>query len=175
MADLSPNDRRTDIINNLQIRLSVLEATHTELMSSRLTHAALLDKLSNQDTTLVISLNSIIIKFDDLIKQINMGFKVMVACASVLATIIGAFYVYSRDLDARYAPKLESIVTNTVQQKAKIDATSKAVKENTAILNEQASQLENVTGTVEDVQGQVGSVSGEVKAIKKLKAVRGSR
>jgi uncharacterized coiled-coil protein SlyX len=175
MTDLSPSERRTDIINSLLIRLAVLEASHNELSNARLTHAAVLEKLSTQDTALVLSLNTISVKFDELIKQFSMGIKIMLACASILVTVIGAFYVYSRDLDARYAPKLESIVTNTVQQKSKIDATSRAVKENQAQLSEQANQLENVTGTVEDVQGQVGSVSGEIKAIKKLKAVRGSR
>jgi methyl-accepting chemotaxis protein len=165
---LSANDRRTDIINNLQIRLSVLEATHNSLLNTGLTHAALIDKLSNQDTTLVISLNSISIKFDDLIKQISVGIKIVLICTSVLSAIIAAFYSYSKDLDSRYAPKLESIVSNTVQQKSKIDATSKTVTENAAKLHEQASKIE-------DVSGQVDEVTGDVKAIKKLKAVRGSR
>jgi hypothetical protein len=168
MSDISTEDRRTDILNNLQIRLAVLEATHTELMNSRLTHAAVLDKLNTQDTALVLSLNSISIKFDDLIKQIGMGIKIVLTCTAVLTAILGAFYNYSKDLDERYAPKLESIVTNTVDQKAKIDATSKAVKENAAVLNEQANQLD-------DVSGAVSTVTGDIKAIKKLKSVRGSK
>jgi methyl-accepting chemotaxis protein len=168
MTDLSPSDRRTDIINSLLIRLAVLEASHNELSNARLTHAAVLDKLSTQDTALVLSLNTISIKFDDLIKQIAIGVRIVLTCTSVLSVIIGAFYVYSRDLDERYSPKLESIVSNTVNQKAKIDATSKAVKENTAILNEQANKIE-------DVSGQVGEVNSDVVRIKKLKVVRGSR
>jgi methyl-accepting chemotaxis protein len=175
MTDLSPSERRTDIINSLLIRLAVLEASHNELSNARLTHAAVLEKLSTQDTALVLSLNSISIKFDDLIKQIGMGIKIVLTCTAILSTIIGGFYVYSRDLDARYSPKLESIVTNTVQQKAKIDATSRTVKENTETLEEQSSQLEHVTGKVNEVSGAVGTVSSDVKAIKKLKAVRGSR
>jgi methyl-accepting chemotaxis protein len=168
MTDLSPSDRRTDILNNVLIRLAVLESTNSSLHNTGLTHAALIEKLSNQDTQLVLSLNTISVKFDELIKQFSMGVKIVLACTSLLAAIIGGFYVYSRDLDARYAPKLESIVTNTVQQKSKLDATSKAVKENTAILNEQANKIE-------DVSGQVGEVSGDVVKIKKLKVVRGSR
>jgi uncharacterized coiled-coil protein SlyX len=175
MTDISPNERRTDILNNVLIRLAVIEATNNSLHTTGITHAALIDKLSTQDTALVLSLNTISVKFDDLIKQISMGIKIVMTCTSVLAAIIGAFYVYSRDLDARYSPKLESIVSNTVNQKAKIDATSKAVRENTATLQEQASQLEHVTGKVDDVSGTVGTVKNDVTAIKKLKAVRGSR
>jgi methyl-accepting chemotaxis protein len=175
MSELSPQDRRTDILNNLLIRLAVLEATNNALHNTGITHAALLDKLSMQDNTLVLSLNTISVKFDELIKQIAMGIKIILACTSVLTAIVGGFYVYSRDLDARYAPKLESIVTNTVQQKSKLEATSKAVKENTQQLSEQSDHIEDVREKVDDVSGQVGTVSGEVKAIKKLKAVRGSR
>jgi methyl-accepting chemotaxis protein len=159
----------------LLIRLAVLEASHNELSSARLTHAAVLDKLSTQDTALVLSLNTISIKFDDLIKQIAMGIKIILICTSVLTTIIIGFYAYSKDLDARYAPKLESIVSNTVSQKAKIDATSRTVKENTATLNEQASQLEDVTGKVDETTTKIENVSGDISKIKKLKVVRGSR
>jgi hypothetical protein len=59
-------------------------------------------------------------------------------------------------------------VSNTVNQKAKIDATSRTVNENTATLNEQANQIEDVTGKDDEV-------SGAVSTIKKLKVVRGSR
>jgi hypothetical protein len=168
MADLSTEDRRTDIINNLTIRLAVLEATHNELMNTRLAHAAVLEKLSTQDTALVLSLTTISIKFDELIKQIAMGIKIIFLCTGVVATVIGAFYKYSKDLDERYSPKLESIVTNTVDQKAKIDATSKASIENTAKINAQANKIDDVSGKVTDV-------TDDVTAIKKLKAVKRSR
>jgi hypothetical protein len=138
------------------------------LMNTGLTHAALIDKLSNQDTTLVISLNSISIKFDDLIKQISVGIKIVLICTSVLSAIIAAFYSYSKDLDSRYAPKLESIVTNTVNQKHKIDATSKTVNENAEKLNENSEKLNEQKEKIEGVEDAV-------TRIKKLKAVRGSR
>ena len=168
MTELSSNDRRTDIINNLAIRLAVLEATHTALMNTGTNHAALIDKLSNQDQALVLSLNSISIKFDALIKQIGMGIKIIMICSSILAAIIGAFYGYSKDLDSRYEPKLESIVSNTANQKHKLEATSKAVTENQEKLTEQSEKIE-------DVKGKVDEVSGDVTKIKKLKTIRWSR
>jgi uncharacterized coiled-coil protein SlyX len=168
MTDLSTNDRRTDIINNLAIRLAVLEATHTALMSTGTNHAALIDKLSNQDQALVLSLNSISIKFDALIKQISIGIKIILACSSILAAIIGAFYGYSRDLDNRYAPKIDSVISNTANQRHKIDATTKTVNENAAKLDENSEKLNEQKEKIEGVEDAV-------TRIKKLKAVRGSR
>jgi hypothetical protein len=168
MTELSSNDRRTDILNNVLIRLAVIEANNNNLHNTGITHAALIEKLSTQDHLLVVSLNTISVKFDDLIKQFSMGIKIVLACTAVLSTIVGGFYVYSRDLDARYAPKLESIVSNTANQKTKIDATSKTVKENTETLNKQSDKIDNV-------EGQVGEVTDDVSKIKKLKAVRRSR
>jgi len=168
MPELNPSDRRTDIINSLAVRIAVLEATNNALQNTGMTHAALLEKLSTQDTALVLSLNSISIKFDALIKQIGMGIKIMLACATALSAIIGAFYSYSKDLDSRYAPKLESIVTNTANQRHKIDATNKTVNENAEKLNENTEKLDQQSGKIEGVEG-------EVSKIKKLKVVRGSR
>jgi len=46
---------------------------------------------------------------------------VLSACTGALIIAIGAFYTYSKDLDAKYMPKFDSIVRNTAAQKNTVE------------------------------------------------------
>jgi hypothetical protein len=130
MVDIE--DRRTDIINSLVVRITVLEEKDKDHLAAITHHDTVIDKLIDQDHELLISLNKIASKLevatvsigaksDKLIGQFNTGFKVLSACTGALIIAIGAFYTYSKDLDAKYMPKFESIVRNTAANKNSVD------------------------------------------------------
>ena len=128
MSEPTVEERRVDIINSLVTRVTVLEEKDKDHLAALTHHDTVIDKLIDQDHELLISLNKIASKLeiatvsigaksDKLIGQFNTGFKVLSACTGALIIAIGAFYTYSKDLDAKYMPKFESLVRNTAAQK----------------------------------------------------------
>ncbi len=124
MTEAEFKDSRTDILNRLVVRVAVLEEKSNEHIISIKNHETVIDKLLDQDHELLLSLNKIASKLeiatisigaksDKLIGQFNTGFKVLSVCTGALIVAIGAFYTYSKDLDAKYMPKFDSLVRNT--------------------------------------------------------------
>lgn len=129
MSDQAVEERRVDIINSLVVRVTVLEEKSLDHLTAINHHDTTIDKLIEQDHKLLISLNDIATKLevatvnigaksDKLIGQFSIGFKVLSACTGALILSLGAFYTYSKDLDAKYMPKFESLVRNTAMQKS---------------------------------------------------------
>ncbi|MFA6060821.1 MAG: hypothetical protein WC756_21670 [Taibaiella sp.] len=130
MGDIE--ERRTDILNSLVVRVTVLEEKNADHVVSINHHDTIIDRLIQQDHELLTSLNAIASKLeiatvsigtksDNLISQFKIGFKVLYLCTGALIFSIGAFYTYSKDLDAKYMPKFESLVRNTAAQKNSVE------------------------------------------------------
>jgi hypothetical protein len=121
------HSRSTDPVNDLIIRVSILENNHIGLVQIKDEHSALLDKLVDQDNKAIIALNNINLKFDALIHQFSVGFKIVMICGAIVTTSVTAFWVYNADLNARFSTKMDSIASNTAIQRELINTTSEDV------------------------------------------------
>jgi hypothetical protein len=104
--------RQIDVVNELVIRVTVLENKHNDLVQVKDDHAALLSKLVDQDNKAIIALNNINTKFDALIRQFSVGFKIVMICGTIVSTSVAAFWIYNENLDARYSSKLDKIASD---------------------------------------------------------------
>jgi hypothetical protein len=108
--------RRSSDCTILESRVTVLECSQGELVKSFERHAIIIEKLLGQDNEAMIALTSINVKFDSLIRQIEASFKIFLACSTLICTVVGGFWIYSHDLDQKYAPKLDKIISNASYQ-----------------------------------------------------------
>ena len=170
---ITATDRRVDILNNLVVRVTVLEEKSNDHISTIKSHDVIIDKLIHQDHELLTSLNQIAAKLelatvsigaksDKLIGQFNIGFKVLSACTGALILSIGGFYTYSKDLDAKYMPKFDKIVNNTALQKDNLED----IKENT----EGIKDIKNNVAVQGNKLDRVSSLAQRTAAKKSVKA-----
>jgi len=120
-------DRRTDVINELVVRITVLESKHDDLVQVKDDHSALLAKLVDQDNKAIIALNNINLKFDALIHQFSVGFKIVMICGAIVTTSISAFWIYNTQLDSKFDKKMDSIASNTAIQRQLINQTTEEI------------------------------------------------
>jgi hypothetical protein len=174
MGDIE--ERRTDILNSLVVRVTVLEEKDKDHLAAITHHDTVIDKLIEQDHELLTSLNKIASKLevatvsigaksDKLIGQFNTGFKVLSACTGALIIAIGAFYTYSKDLDAKYMPKFESIVRNTEAQK--ISAAD--------IKEFRTEEIKDIKQTVEAQGDKLNNIESLAQRTAKKKVIRASK
>jgi len=145
------HDRIGDV-HRIDIRLSLLEAQHLELSKSSEVHDENIEKL-------LIEITKISGKFDALLGQFSFGFKIISICAIVVTSSVGAFWVFTHDLDNKYSPKLEQIVSNTEIQKqttisnsAKLNEVNNKNKEQSQTIQEQIAKLEKLKQDLIDMQ-----------------------
>jgi hypothetical protein len=118
------HSRSTDPVNDLIIRVSILETKHDNHSQIQEDHAALLSKLVDQDNKAIIALNNINLKFDALIHQFSVGFKIVMICGAIVTTSVSAFWIYNANLDSKFDKKMDSIASNTAIQREIIDKTA---------------------------------------------------
>jgi hypothetical protein len=163
MNEPTIEERRVDVLNNLVVRVTVLEEKSNDHIISIKNHETVIDKLLDQDHDLLISLNQIASKLeiatvsigaksDKLIGQFNTGFKVLSVCTGALIVAIGAFYTYSKDLDAKYMPKFESLVRNTAANRSNFN-------------------VEEINDLKDDIKSQ----SNKIETIAKKRVIRASK
>ena len=121
------HSRSTDPVNDLIIRVSILETKHDNHSQIQEDHAALLSKLVDQDNKAIITLNNINLKFDALIHQFSVGFKIVMICGAIVTTSVSAFWIYNANLDSKFDKKMDSIASNTAIQREIINKTSEDV------------------------------------------------
>jgi hypothetical protein len=121
------HSRSTDPVNDLIIRVSILETKHDNHSQIQEDHAALLSKLVDQDNKAIIALNNINLKFDALIHQFSVGFKIVMICGAIVTTSVSAFWIYNANLDSKFDKKMDSIASNTAIQREIINKTSEDV------------------------------------------------
>jgi hypothetical protein len=118
------HSRSTDPVNDLIIRVSILETKHDNHSQIQEDHAALLSKLVDQDNKAIIALNNINLKFDALIHQFSVGFKIVMICGAIVTTSVSAFWIYNANLDSKFDKKMDSIASNTAIQREIINKTA---------------------------------------------------
>jgi hypothetical protein len=111
-------------VNDLIIRVSILETKHDNHSQIQEDHAALLSKLVDQDNKAIIALNNINLKFDALIHQFSVGFKIVMICGAIVTTSVSAFWIYNANLDSKFDKKMDSIASNTAIQREIINKTA---------------------------------------------------
>ena len=121
------HSRSTDPVNDLIIRVSILESKHDSQSQIQEDHAALLSKLVEQDNKAIIALNNINLKFDALLHQFSVGFKIVMICGGFVTTSISAFWIYNSNLNEKYVSKMDSIASNTAINREIITKTTEDV------------------------------------------------
>jgi hypothetical protein len=161
-------DRRIDIVNELNMRVTILEAAHNEVVRARMHYDTVIESLTKDDNKMVLELQLISSKFDALLKQFALGFKLLSVAAVVVVTVIGAFWTYSNMLDAKYAKRSE------VVDKA-ILGTANVLQQQKSVLNDLNKSVDAAQDTAQQQQDTVQSVVQDVQRIKKLKAIQASK
>ncbi len=101
-----------DKINNLDMRVTVLEVIQKETSKSIGNHEIIIDKLANQNTDMTLALHEISSKFDGLINQISVGSKIIAATFVLITTLVAAGWTYQTHIETRI-----SQATSVSQQK----------------------------------------------------------
>lgn len=154
MAEQIGGDRRIEAINDLRERVIRLEINHEDLVLSKINHAETIDKLSVRDGEMAIALTAISVGLTALKDQIAQGIKLIAGSFTISATLIGAYWIYSHDLDEKYQPKLENAERVN-------DGQTSALLESTESINEQLEKL-NI-------------VQQELKKLKDKKVIKASK
>lgn len=161
-------DRRIDIVNELNLRVAILEAAHNEVVRARERYDTVIESLTKDDNKMVLQLQVISGKFDALLKQFALGFRLLSVAAVVVVTVIGAFWTYSNMLDAKYAKRSE------VVDKA-ILGTANVLQQQKNVLTDLNESVDAAQDTAQQQQEAVQGVVEDVKRIKKLKAIQASK
>lgn len=158
-------ERRVDIVNDLNVRIAILEAAHTEVMRVRAQNDNVIDGLLKRDVDLLLALNSMTGKFDRLIGQFSIGYKVLASCCGVIVIVIGAFWAWQHELDMKYMPKMDQAVRN--------------LSENTQTLKKQNAVFSNISSNIVDQVKQqndaVQDVAEDITAIKNKRVIKASK
>lgn len=100
------SDRRTDIVNEHETRIAILEAAQKDHVSARQEHSRAIDELNNaiHETAGAVreGLGIFNIKFDSLLSHIRLGFFLISTFSIVAVFLIGAFFTYGKQLDEKY-------------------------------------------------------------------------
>lgn len=161
-------DRRTDVVNELNLRVAILEAAHNEVLRARERYDTVIESLTRDDNKMVLELQVISGKFDAFMKQFALGFRLLSVAAVVVVTVIGAFWTYSNMLDAKYAKRSE------VVDKA-IIGTANVLQQQKNVLNDLNKSVNAAQDTAQQQQDTVQSVVQDVTAIKKKRVFRASK
>lgn len=113
--------RRIGDISGMEVRIRMLEAKSLELTENHKHHDGMIERLLEQDKDAVIALNSINLKFDALLSKFSFGFGLVCTGSTVIVVLIGGFWTYTHDLDARYAPKFNQIMSNTESKQKHVE------------------------------------------------------
>ena len=104
MADINDNEyvQRIGDMHSMNVRLSLLESKHSDILQNQEHHDKIIDRLLDQDKQAVLALNAINSKFDTIIAQFSFGFKVACVFCVLVSSLTGAFWVYSHDLESKF-------------------------------------------------------------------------
>jgi len=149
--NVSGGDRRIDILNDLRDRVVRLEITHEDLIRSKIDHEETIDKLSLRDTELTIALTAISSGLNALRDQISNGLKLMAGSFTLMSTLVGGYWIYSHDLDAKYQPKI-----------SKIDGSQTEI-------------LGDTNESINDQLSKLNKLQYELEAIKKKRVIKASK
>ena len=108
-------DKDKDKLHELDMRLTILEIYAKDTMKITDHHDGLIDKLSEQSTEMTLALNDISSKFDKLIAQFGLGFKIISAGFIVITTLVGAFWTYQQSIDSHAFQQHNQIIERVVK------------------------------------------------------------
>lgn len=160
-TDEQTAERRTDLLNGLNVRVAVLEAAHKEIVEAKQSQSKAIEELDDalHDTASALreGLSQFSLKFDALIIQIKLGFYIISVGCSLVIFLGGLFIAYDKTLDEKYLQH-----ANTFKQQTEL------VGKKAEALTQKANALEGQTEEIEDI-------NKEIARLKKLKAIRASK
>ncbi len=108
------SDRRVDIVNGLNVRLSILEAAHKETVNARVAHSKAIEDLNRSlnatASALREGLTAFNAKFEGLMSLIKVGFYIICTGITVVIFLISVFVAYNKELDEKYQHTQNSLV-----------------------------------------------------------------
>lgn len=157
--------RRITDMHGLETRVRLLEA-------SQVSHDTTITKLEVDGHEMVTQIKLMTQSFIDFKNNLNsslkFGFRIISTSIVIFVFIAGAFLKYSHDLDNKYAPKFDRLVSNTEAQR-------QASVENSAKINTVHS--ENIEQS-QDMQDQIDTLTrlkADIAKMQKLKVIKGSK
>ena len=148
-------------LNTLEVRVSALEFGQTEITRNQQQHARSIARLLTQDNVIRLALNGVSGELKSMREQIALGVKAILygakflaSCMAGLIVIIGGFWAYSARLDARYAPKVDSIISSAQAQSSLQKADSGKLAEATETLNDTVEKTASIGDDVKDIQSK---------------------
>ena len=119
------DDRRIGILNDHEVRISVLETAHNNTVAVREAHSKAIDELNKSLHETAISLReglaNFAAKFDSLISQIKVGFYIISIGCTVFVFVAGAFFAYNKELDERYLNRSEAMQEQVDEKESDIE------------------------------------------------------
>jgi len=104
--NITSSDRRVDVLNSINIRLSLLEAARMEAQKNADDHADSireLNKCFNEvSTNLQLGIQAFNTKFDSMISQFKIAFIVVCTGCTTFVVLFGAFVAFNNDLDTKF-------------------------------------------------------------------------
>jgi len=105
-TNLSSSDRRVDVLNSINIRLSLLEAARMEAQKNADEHASSIRELNkcfnDLSHNLQIGIQTFNNKFDSMISQFKIAFIIVCTGCTTFVVLFGAFVAYNNDLDTKF-------------------------------------------------------------------------
>jgi hypothetical protein len=153
---------------SLNVRVAILESERDATIRARLHNDGVIEGLVKRDHETLLELRGISEKFDALLKQFAVGFKILSVCAVVAVTIVGAFWTYSHDMDMRYAQRTDK-ADQAINNNAKI------LQQQKAVISGLNKDVDAAQDKVEKQQDVVDSVAEDVQTIKKKRVFKASK
>ena len=100
------SERRIDVLNSHETRISVLESNYRDSLHERQQHSKAIDELNKSlhDTVMTLREGLAVFngKFDSLFAQIKIAFYILSVGCTVVIFLIGSFIAYNKQLDDKY-------------------------------------------------------------------------
>lgn len=167
--------RRIGDINALEIRLRLLEDKNLHLSHGQDHHELEIDKLRTSDSDMVISIKMVAKSLDSFKDLFKVGFQIIAGFFSTVVLLIGAFWVYSHDLDQRYSPKVKQLVDNSEIQKQANLSNSAKLNEVKSVSIEAKKDVAEQSETIQQQIDKLEKLKQEIVEMKNLKVIQASK
>jgi hypothetical protein len=118
--NLTSSDRRVDILNSINVRLSLLEDARREAQKNADNHSDSIRELNqcfnDLSTNLKLGLQNFNSKFDSMITQFKIAFIIVCTGCTVFVFLFGAFIAFNNDLDTKFLHQDHNKQTEVVKE-----------------------------------------------------------
>lgn len=118
--NITSSDRRVDVLNSINLRLSLLEDARREAQKNADNHSDSIRELNqcfnDLSTNLKLGLQNFNSKFDSMITQFKIAFIIVCTGCTVFVVLFGAFVAFNNDLDTKFLHQDHNKQTEVVKE-----------------------------------------------------------